>query len=36
VTSDGALKKDHFTPDNIHLSIEGYAVSAERLKPLVD
>jgi hypothetical protein len=29
-------KKDLFTPDNIHLSIEGCAVYAERLKPLVD
>ena len=36
VTSDGGLKKDLFTPDNIHLSLEGYAVYAERLKPLVD
>ena len=29
-------EEDLFTPDNIHLSIEGYAVYAERLKPLVD
>jgi len=29
-------KKDLFTPDNIHLSIEGCAVYAERLKPLID
>ena len=36
VTSDGGLKKDLFTPDNIHLSLEGYAVYAERLKPLID
>ena len=36
VTSDGAPKKDLFTPDNIHLSLEGYAVYAERLKPLID
>jgi lysophospholipase L1-like esterase len=34
--ADGTIKKDLFTPDNIHLSIEGYAVYAERLKPLVD
>ncbi|MCC6508873.1 MAG: hypothetical protein IT423_07185 [Pirellulaceae bacterium] len=34
-TSDGALKKELFTPDNIHLSPAGYAVYAERLKPML-
>jgi platelet-activating factor acetylhydrolase IB subunit beta/gamma len=33
---DGTLKKELFTPDNIHLSLAGYAVYAERLKPLLD
>lgn len=32
----GELKKDFYTPDNIHLSAAGYAVFAEKLKPLVD
>lgn len=32
---DGTMKKDLFTPDNIHLSPAGYAVYAERLKPLL-
>jgi lysophospholipase L1-like esterase len=30
------LKKDLFTPDNIHLSPAGYAVYAEKLRPLLD
>ncbi len=34
--ADGIIKKALFTPDNIHLSAEGYAVYADRLKPLLD
>jgi lysophospholipase L1-like esterase len=34
--ADGSIKKPLFVPDNIHLSLEGYAVYAERLKPLID
>jgi beta-glucosidase len=33
--SDGTIKKSLFTPDSIHLSPAGYAVYAERLKPLL-
>ena len=33
--ADGTIKKDLFTPDNIHLSPAGYAVYAEKLKPLL-
>ena len=33
--ADGTLNKDLFTPDNIHLSPAGYAVYAEKLKPLL-
>jgi lysophospholipase L1-like esterase len=33
--ADGTIKKDLFTPDNIHLSPAGYEVYAERLKPLL-
>ncbi len=34
--SDGTLKKDLFTPDHLHLSPAGYAVYAEKLKPLLE
>jgi beta-glucosidase len=34
--ADGTLKKDFFTPDHIHLSPAGYAVYAEKLKPLLE
>lgn len=33
---DGTLKKELFTPDNIHLSPSGYAVYAEKLEPLLE
>lgn len=33
--ADGTIRKDLFTPDNIHLSPAGYAVYAARLKPLL-
>jgi len=33
--ADGTLKTPLFTPDNIHLSPEGYAVYAAKLKPLL-
>jgi platelet-activating factor acetylhydrolase IB subunit beta/gamma len=33
--ADGTIKKDLFTPDNIHLSAAGYTVYAQRLKPLL-
>ena len=36
LNSDGTIKKSLFTPDNIHLSLAGYSVYAERLKPLID
>jgi lysophospholipase L1-like esterase len=32
---DGTLKKELFTPDNIHLAPAGYAAYAARLKPLL-
>jgi platelet-activating factor acetylhydrolase IB subunit beta/gamma len=36
VNADGTLKKKLYTPDNIHLSPDGYAAYAERLKPILD
>ncbi len=37
VNADGTLKKDLFTPDNIHLTQDGgYKLYAEKLKPLVE
>jgi beta-glucosidase len=33
---DGTIKKALYTPDNIHLSPEGYAAYAARLKPLIE
>jgi beta-glucosidase len=33
--ADGTIKKELFTPDNIHLSPAGYAVYAEKLKPFL-
>ena len=35
LNADGTIKKELFTPDNIHLSPAGYAVYAEKLKPLL-
>ncbi len=34
--ADGTLKQELYTPDNIHLSLSGYAIYAERLKPMLD
>ena len=34
--ADGTIRKALFTPDNIHLSPAGYAVYADRLKPLLN
>jgi lysophospholipase L1-like esterase len=34
--AEGTIKKDLFTTDNIHLSPAGYAVYAQRLKPLLE
>jgi lysophospholipase L1-like esterase len=34
--ADGTLKKNLFTPDNIHISPAGYSAYAGRLKPLVE
>ena len=37
VNSDGTIKKELFTPDNIHLSQDGgYALYAAKLKPLIE
>ncbi|MBL9155087.1 MAG: hypothetical protein JNK37_21575 [Verrucomicrobiales bacterium] len=36
MNADGTLKKELFTLDHIHLSPAGYAVYAERLKPLLE
>ena len=34
--ANGMVKPALFKPDNIHLSLEGYKVYAERLKPLIE
>jgi platelet-activating factor acetylhydrolase IB subunit beta/gamma len=36
VNDDGTLKKELYTPDNIHLSPAGYAAYAARLKPMLE
>jgi beta-glucosidase len=36
VNDDGSLKKELYTPDNIHLASKGYAVYASRLKPMLE
>ncbi len=36
VNDDGTLKKELYTPDNIHLLPAGYAVYAARLKPVLE
>jgi platelet-activating factor acetylhydrolase IB subunit beta/gamma len=36
LNSDGSLIKALYTPDNIHISAEGYTVYANRLKPLLE
>ena len=36
LNADGTIKQALFTPDNIHLSPEGYAAYAARLKPLLE
>lgn len=35
LNADGTIKKALYTPDNIHLSLEGYADYAARLEPLL-
>jgi len=34
--ADGSIRKPLFGSDSIHLSLDGYAVYAARLKPLLD
>lgn len=36
INSDGTLTKELFTPDNIHLSLDGYSLYAKKLQPLLD
>jgi hypothetical protein len=36
LNTDGSIQKNLFTPDNIHLCLEGYSVYAEKLLPLID
>jgi beta-glucosidase len=36
LNADGTIKRALYTPDNIHLSPEGYAAYAARLKPLLE
>ena len=36
LNANGVLKKALFTPDNIHLSLDGYGVYAAKLKPALD
>ena len=36
LNADGTIKKALYTPDSIHLSPEGYAAYAARLKPLLE
>lgn len=36
IHGDGKLKQELFTADNIHLSLAGYHVYAERLKPILN
>ena len=36
LNADGTIRKELFTPDNIHLSLAGYEVYASRLKPLLE
>ena len=36
LNADGTIRKELYTPDNIHLSLAGYEVYAARLKPLLD
>ena len=35
LNADGTIKQVLFTPDNIHLSLAGYEVYAQRLAPLL-
>lgn len=36
VNADGTIKTDLFMPDKIHLNKEGYAVYAQKLRPILD